>query len=167
MKINKLLISFTIMIYATISYSASIPPEDPLLNTVQAQGMIGLNFSQPGNGEQIAYFIINSNSSTGFILTISLTNHGNFKRGASLIPMTSLVLNKLSGNIGTGLTEPNNLDVLAVVNGGGEYDWNPGNAAETVTFNYMVELKADWADPSMKLAGFYSEIITVTIAVGL
>lgn len=166
MKINTLLLFFTIMIYVTISYSGQIPPEDPPLNTVQAQGMIGLNFSQSGNGEQIAYFIINSNSSTGFILKISLNNRGNFKSGASIIPMTSLVLDELSGNIGTGLIGPSNLDVLAVVNSGDEFIWNPGNFAEAVTFNYMVELKADWAEASMKLAGFYSEIITVTIAPG-
>lgn len=167
MKINTLLFFFPFLFFVSISYSGTIPPEDSPLNTVQTQGLIGINFSQPGNGEQIAYFIVNSNSSTGFVLKIKLTNRGNFKSGASLIPMTSLVLNKLNGNIGTGLTEPNNLDVLAVVSSGGEFIWNPGNAPATATFNYMVELKADWADPSMKLAGFYSETITATITVGL
>jgi hypothetical protein len=167
MKITPLPFFFAFLIFISISHSGTIPPEDPPLNTVQPQGLIGINFSQPGNGEQIAYFVINSNSSTGFILKIKLANHGNFKSGTSLIPMTSLVLNKLSGTIGTGLSEPNNLDVLAVVSSGGEFIWNPGNSPETATFNYMVELKADWADPSMKLAGFYSETITATITVGL
>ena len=165
MKIYKLLILLLLII--STSFSQTIPPGDPLSNIVQSQGMIGLNLSQPGSREQIAYFLINSNSSTGFIIKISLLNRGNFRNGAYSIPMTSLVLNRSSGTIGTGLTEPNNLDVLAVVSGGGEYSWNPGNAPLTATSNYMVELKADWGDPFGKLAGFYFETITVTITVGL
>jgi hypothetical protein len=165
MKIDKLLILF-IFIYSA-GYSQIIPPDVSLVNTLQAQGVIGLDFSQPGNDEQIAYFLINSNSSTGFLVKISLLNRGNFRNGSSLIPMTSLVLNRSSGTLGSGLVEPNNLDVLAVVSSGGEFTWNPGNSPVTSTTNYMVELKADWADPSGKLAGFYFETITVTISVGL
>jgi hypothetical protein len=165
MQIYKLLILLVFII--STSFSQTIPPEDPLINIVQSQGVIGLNLSQPGSGEQIAYFLINSNSSTGFIIKISLSNRGNFRNGVNSIPMTSLVLNKSSGIIGTGLTEPNNLDVLAVVSSGGEYSWNPGNTPVTATTNYMVELKADWEDPVGKLAGFYFETITVTISVGL
>ena len=165
MKIHKLLISL-IFIYSVL-FSQTIPSGDPLVNMVQPQGVIGLNFSQAGNGEQIAFFVINSNSSTGFILKIKLANNGNYKKGNSAIPMTALVLNKLSGTIGAGLTDPNNLDVLAVVSSGGEFSWNPGNAPTTATSNYMVELKADWNEPSGVLAGFYSETITVTISVGL
>ncbi len=164
MKIYMFLISLVLIV--SVSASQTIPPGAPLVNTVQSQGMIGLNFNGPGNSEQIAYFIINSNSSTGFILKLELANRGNFKNGTSLIPMTSLVLNKSSGVIGTGLSEPNNLDVLAAVSSGGEFSWNPGNTATTITSNYMLELKADWSDPSGKLAGFYSETITVTFSVG-
>jgi hypothetical protein len=165
MKIVRLLIFIVFII--SVAGSQTIPPEDPLMNSVMCQGVIGLDFSQPGNGEQIGYFIINSNSSTGFIIKIRLANNGNFTNGVSSIPMTSLVLNRSSGVIGTGLTEPVNLDVLAVVSSGGEFSWNPGNEPLTVTSNYMVELKADWADPSGKLAGFYFETITVTISIGL
>ena len=164
MQIYKLLILLGFII--STSFSQTIPPGDPLINIVQSQGVIGLNLSQPGNGEQVAYFLINSNSSTGFILKISLSNRGNFRNGVNSIPMTSLVLNKSSGVIGTDLTEPDNLDVLAVVSSGGEYSWNPGTPL-TATTNYMVELKADWGDPFGKLAGFYFETITVTISVGL
>jgi hypothetical protein len=165
MKIHKLLIF--ILLFSIISVSQTIPPGDPLVNTVQSQGVIGLDFTGPGNDEKIAYFIINSNSSTGFVLKLQLTNRGAFRNGASLIPMTSLVLNKSSGVLGTGLTDPVNLDVLAVVSSGGEFSWNPGNAPSIATSNYIVELKADWANPSAKLAGFYFETITVTITVGL
>ncbi len=165
MKIYKLLLSILFILSTT--FSQTIPSGEPLINTVQAQGVVGLNFSQAGNGEQIAYFIINSNSSTGFILKIKCANNGKFKNGSSMIPMTSLVLNKSSGVIGTGLTEPTNLDVLAVVSSGGEFSWNPGNNPTTETTNYMVELKADWAGPSGILAGFYFETITVSISVGL
>ncbi|NLD94641.1 MAG: hypothetical protein GX639_18450 [Fibrobacter sp.] len=164
MKIHKLLIFLTFMFFSVASQV--IPPDETLITTVQPQGVIGLNFSEPGNSEQIAYFIINSNDSSGFILKLELANRGNFKNGTSLIPMTSLVLNKSSGVIGTGLSEPNNLDVLAAVSSGGEFSWTPGSTATTVTSNYMVELKASWADPSGKLAGFYFETVKVTISAG-
>jgi hypothetical protein len=165
MKIYKLLIYMVIFI--SVPVSQTLPPGDPLVNTVQVQGVLGLDFSQPGNGEQIAYFIVNSNSSSGFIVKIQLANNGNFTNGGSSIPLTSLVLDRSSGVIGTGLSEPINLDVLAVVGSGGEFSWNPGNSPETATSNYMAELKADWNDPSGKLAGFYFETITVTISLGL
>lgn len=163
MKIYMLLISLALIV--SVPVSQTIPPGAPLVNTVQAQGIIGLNFSGPGNLEQIAYIVINSNDSSGFILELKLTNRGNFISGASSIPMTELVLNSSSGTLGAGLSEPHDIDILTDVNNG-EYIWNPGNPPTTVTSNYMVELKASWADPSGKLAGFYLETITVTISAG-
>jgi hypothetical protein len=164
MKINKL--NIFLLAICFITYSQTIPPGAPLVNTIQSQGVFGLDFSQPGNNEQLAYFLINSNSSTGFIVRISLANRGNFRNGSSVIPMTSLVLNRSSGTLGSGLVEPNNLDVLAAVSGGSQFTWNPGSSPGTETTNYLVELKANWADPSGMLAGFYFETIDITISVG-
>ncbi len=165
--IKKLLFTSILCFLSLFSRTGALSPPDPLINTIQGQGLIGLNFGQPGTGEQIAYFIVNSNSATGFEVKISLTNRGKFIAGTSEIPMTSLVLDKVSGTLGAGLTEPVNLDVLAVVSGGGEFSWNPGNSPTTETVNYIVELKADWADPHGKLAGLYLENITFTISVNL
>lgn len=161
MEIHKLLIYLGIIISASIS--ETIPPGDDPVNTLHAEGITGLDFSNAGNGEKIAYFIINSNISTGFIVKITFGNNGSFKhfnKGDSLIPITNIVLNGVGGDLGTGLTAPIDLEV----NSADEFTWDPGNAPTSVTSNYIVELKANWLKPSPRiLAGYYFETINVTI----
>jgi hypothetical protein len=133
---------------------------------MQCQGVVGLDFTQSGTNEQIALFIINSNSTTGFDVTFKFTNYCKFKCGIREIPMTSLLLDKVSGTLGAGLTEPVNIDVLNNLSGD-EYVWNLGATQTTETVNYIVELKASWANPIRMITGFYFETITATITVGL
>lgn len=143
------------------------PPDDPI-NIIQSQGIVNLDFSRSGNDEQIALLIINNNHVTGFDVFFKFTNGCAFKSGATQsIPMTSLVLDKVSGTLGAGLTEPVDLDILHNLSGGDEYTWNPGATQTTATVNYIVELRASWENPQGKLAGFYSEVITIVITPGL
>jgi len=132
---------------------------------IQSQGVVGLNFASAGNNSQIALFIINSTDTTaGFTVTFEFTNGGKFKSGVNEIPMTSLSLHKVSGTLGAGLTEPvPPLDILHNLSGN-QYTWTPGALQTTNTVNFIVELKASWSNPAGKLAGFYFEIITVTMS---
>ena len=141
------------------------PPDDPLI-VIQSQGMIGLNFSGSGNNEQIALFIINCNLETGFDVTFQFANTCKFKSGAREIPITNLILDEISGTLGTGLNKAIDLDVLHNL-AGNEYVWNPGANQTTETVNYIVELRASWTVPATQLAGFYNERITVIISHGL
>mgnify|MGYP007061388446 CR=1 FL=1 len=153
--------------YLAVSDVFALSPPDDLINNIQCQGVFGLNFTQAGSREQIAYFVINSNSATGFDVTFKFANFAKFINGNNEIPMTALVLNKVSGTLGEGLTEPNEIDVLDKLNGGDEYIWNPGTEPSSETVNFIIDLNADWDDPLGKMAGFYFETITVTISVGL
>lgn len=157
---------FSLLLF-TISDISALSPPDELINNIQCQGVFGLNFTQAGNREQIAYFVINSNSATGFQVTFKFANFAKFVNSNNEIPLTALVLNKVSGTLGNGLTEPNEIDVLSELNGGDEYVWNPGSEPTSETVNLLIDLKADWDDPLGKMAGFYFETITVTISVGL
>jgi hypothetical protein len=143
------------------------PPDDPI-NTIQSQGIVGLDFSRNGNNEQIALFIINNNCVTGFDVFFKFANGCAFRYGATQeIPMTSLVLDRVSGTLGAGLVEPVDVDILHNLSGGDEYTWNPGATQTTPTTNYIVELRASWDNSAGKLAGFYSEAITIIITIGV
>jgi hypothetical protein len=134
----------------------------PVINTVQGTSTINLNFAAPGAHQQIGLFLINSNDSTGFHITFTFTNNGNFKSGARQFAMTSLVLNKISGTLGGGLTQPVNLPITL---SGGSWTWSPG-VPTTETDNYLVEIAVSWTDQASGIAGFYQEKITAIIASG-
>lgn len=159
--------AFLVLLNIAVSYVFGLSPPDELINNIQCQGVFGLNFTQTGNREQIAYFVINSNSASGFTVKFKFANSAKFVSGSSEIPITSLALNKVSGTLGKGLTEPKELNVLDELNGGDDYIWNPGTEPTSETVNFLIDLKADWDDPLGKIAGFYFESITVTISTGL
>lgn len=166
--LNRIHISvYLCFLFLAVSDVSALSPPDQLINSIQCQGVFGLNFTQAANREQIAYFVINSNSATGFEVTFKFANFAKFVNGNNEIPMTALVLNKVSGTLGSGLIEPNEIDVLSELNGGDEYVWDPGSEPTDETVNFLLDLKADWDDSSGKMAGFYFETITVTISVGL
>jgi len=146
--------------------AAALSPPDPPISTIQCQGVTALNFGASATNTQIALFIINSNMTTAFDFRLEFANGCAFKNGSSEIPMTALVLNDVSGVLGTDLTKPDHLDVLHN-RPGGEFLWDPGATQSTPTTNYIVDLRASWANPAGKLAGFYYETITVTFTVGL
>lgn len=162
------LVLFSIIILCLLQQVPALsPPEDPI-NTINCQGIVGLDFSRGGSNEQIALIIINNNLTVGFDLFFKFANRCSFKcTDAQQIPMTSLVLDRVSGTLGDGLLEPVDVDILHNLSGGDEYTWNPGAEQTTATVNYIVELKASWANPLGKLAGFYSEVITIVITPGL
>jgi hypothetical protein len=157
---------FSLILTLGIAKSLALSPPDALLNNLQAMSVTSLNFAQAGNGEQVALFIVNSNAATGFSVTFRFANGGAFTSGSNQIPMTSLVLDEVSGTLGEGLEAPVDLDVLHNLSGN-EYVWEPAGVPTTETVNYIVELRASWADPAGKLAGLYFETITATISVGL
>ena len=141
------------------------PGDLPVINTLQSQGVFGMQFNQSATGQQIAIFLINNNTVSAFDIDFHFTNVGKFKSGSKEIAMSNIVLNGISGQLGAGLTAPVNQAVT--LDGSGDWTWDPGATQTTETINYLVELKADWPNGSGKLAGFYSETITTTISIGL
>jgi hypothetical protein len=137
----------------------------PVVNSLQSQGVFGLDFSSRTVGGQLALFLINSNHPNGFDITFTFANKGNFKNGAHVIPMTNITLNRLSGTIGTGLTAP--VHQAVALDSDGAWFWDPGASQSTETVNLLLELKCDWPDTWNYMAGFYSESITATISIGL
>jgi hypothetical protein len=151
-----------LIIFLVTMINGGTPTED-LICSVAGQGVMGLDFSDKGNNEQIALFIINCNDTPGgFEITFKFTNGCAFKNGSRSIPMTNLVLDKVSGILGTKLTAPENIDILHNLSGS-EYTWNPGDSMTTATENYIIEMKASWDDPSRYIWGFYYETIKATI----
>ncbi len=137
--------------------------DSPLVNTIQGTSNINLNFSSSGTHQQIGIFVISSNDPAGFHVTFTFANKGAFKVGTRSFTMTNLVLNKISGTLGGGLTEPANDPI--VLDGSGSWTWSPG-VPSSETDAYLVEIDANWPDPSSGIAGFYLERITCTIAHG-
>jgi hypothetical protein len=136
----------------------------PVINTLQATSSITLGFNQPGNSEQIAIFLINSNSATGFTVTFTFANEGKFKAGTPEIAITGLLLNKVSGTLGDGLAVPTNEPIT--LDGSGSWTWDPGNTPTTETVNCLLEIKASWTNQQNAVGGFYTETISATIDIG-
>jgi hypothetical protein len=158
---------FLLLIPAISMLSNALSPPDPPFNDIQSQGISSLDFTRTGNNAQIAVFIINSNTTTGFDVLFEFTNVCKFQSGAQEIPMTSLLLNEVSGTLGTGLTRPVNVDILNHLISGNQYLWDPGPGQSDSTWNYIVDLKASWTAPVRALAGFYFERVSATIRAGL
>ncbi len=149
---------------APIETSADLG-DTPLINTYQGTSNINLNFTSSGTHQQIALFLISSNDPAGFHVTFTFQNKGFFKVGSRQFAMTSIVLNKVSGTLGTGLTEPANMPIT--LDGAGAWTWHPTPPAPTTeTDGYLVEIAVDWANPATGLAGFYQERITCSVASG-
>jgi len=143
-------------------------PPAPPIRAAQGQGTVGLDFSSSGNNQQIALFIITCNDTPGaFEVKFEFTNACQFKcdRHGGAIPMTDLIWNHISGNLGTGLTEPADNDAFHHRTAGGTvYEWIPqGIGQKTETVNYILELKATWSTPIRMLYGFYYETINATV----
>jgi hypothetical protein len=159
--------SFSLLAFFIAQSSAESPP-DPPVRTAQGQGVVGLDFSGSGNDEQIALFVITCNDTPGtFDVKFEFLNACQFKCGtrARPISMTGLVWNHISGNLGSGLIEPVNKDVLHNREPGGtEYIWTPtGVGQKSETNGYIMELKANWEEPAGILSGFYFETIKATV----
>lgn len=137
----------------------------PTINTAQGNSVISLNFSAAGTHQQIAIFLINSNDPLGFHLTFTFQNKGVFKSGSRSITPTSLVLNQLSGTLGTNLVPP--IDLAITPDGAGVWTWSPGPVLPgTETDSYLVEIAATWPEPAGAIAGFYQEKITCVMTSG-
>ncbi len=140
--------------------------DPPLVNTVDpAANNLSLNFSSPGVHQQVALFVVNSNDAAGFHLTFTFANKGNFKVGTRQFPLLNVVLNAVSGTLGTGLASPAN-DPLVINPGTGIATWSSTGVPTSATDSYLIEIDADWADQSTGIAGFYLENITASIGSG-
>lgn len=138
----------------------------PGVNVLQAQGVFGLPFNQSASDQQLAIYLVNNNYANAFDITFHFANKGKFKNGSHEIVMSNIKLNRLSGTLGSGLSNPaTNLTVT--LDGSGDWVYDPGTTQTTETVNLLLELKASWPDGSNAMAGFYSETITTTISVGL
>lgn len=135
----------------------------PLVNMQQGTSNISLNLENAGTHQQLGLFLINSNDPLGFHVTFTFANRGNFQAGARQIPITNLVLNKISGTLGTSPTDPVNVPIT--LDGSGSWTWSPG-VPTVETENLLVEIAGDWAGESGRIAGFYRESITCVVASG-
>ncbi len=139
---------------------------DNTVNSLQSQGVFGIVFNQAAVAQQLAVFLVNNDYLKAFDITFHFANKGKFKSGSNEIVMSSIILNKLSGTLGAGLTNPAT-NLAVTLDGSGDWIWDPGTAQTTETSLLLLELKASWPDASNAMAGFYSETITATISVGL
>ncbi len=139
---------------------------DNTVNSLQCQGVFGIVFNQAAVAQQLAVYLINNDYTNAFDVTFHFANKGKFKSGSNEIAISSIILNKLSGTLGAGLTNPAT-NLAVTLDGSGDWIWNPGTTQTTETTLLLLELKASWPDGSNSMAGFYSETITATISVGL
>jgi len=152
------------VIAAALSEAKAALGDLPLVNNLQGTSTFNLNFSQASANQQIALFLINSNDPSGFSVTFTFANKGAFAAGSRNFSMASIVLDRVSGTLGSGLTEP--VDELITLDAGGAWTWSPGNSPTTETVNYIIEIKVTWPDPSPGLAGLYLESINAVITGG-
>jgi len=152
-----------IVLTLCITRTLALHPPDPEIKSVSCEGAVDLDFSGSGNNYQIALFTINDNDSAGFSITFQFTDSCKFECGKRVIPMTTLLLNQVGGTLGDSLKPPLNANVLNNLSNGNEYTWDFGTTQTKATVNYIVELKASWANAARMLAGFYSETITATV----
>jgi hypothetical protein len=136
----------------------------PLVNQLQGTSVFNLNFTQPGAGQQVAVFLVNSNDPDGFSVTFTFSNLGRFGSGGNSFAMSTFVLNGIDGTLGAGLTAPANQSFT--LDGSGSWTWSPGNSPTTETVNYLIEIKVNWTDQSSSLAGLYRETINAVITGG-
>jgi hypothetical protein len=138
----------------------------PLVNNIVGLGVISLDFSSPGADVTLASFIVNNNSRL-FVVDWTLTHAGNFTSATgATIPMLDIKLNPNGqGTLGAPLGAPDvPIANLAIV-GAATSTWTYNQTAATV--NYGLVLTADWADPSSKLAGLYTEQVVFKITATL
>jgi hypothetical protein len=148
-----------------LGVSSALLGDTPLINTAQTTSNINLNFTAAGTHQQIALILIHSNDPAGFHVVFTFQNKGFFTVGTRQFAMTSIVLNKVSGTIGSGLTDP--VDMPIVLDGAGTWTWSPSPPLPTTeTDGYLLEIAVNWANPASGLAGFYQERITCTIVSG-
>lgn len=136
----------------------------PLVNQLQGISVFNLNFTQPGSGQQVAVFLVNSNDPDGFSVNFTFSNLGRFGSGGNSFAMSTFVLNGIDGTLGSGLAVPTNQSFT--LDGSGTWTWSPGNSPTTETVNYLIEIKVSWTDQSSSLAGLYRETINAVITGG-
>jgi hypothetical protein len=140
--------------------------DPPWENTVQAiTPSVNLNFGAPGVRQQVQLFLVNSNDPAGFHINFTFANKGKFLCGTREVPMTSVVLDVVSGTLGTGLAVPHDFS-LVIDAGTGVATWSPTGTPTSATVNYLVAIYASWTDHSSSLAGFYQESIVPVIVSG-
>jgi hypothetical protein len=157
-----------------------------IVNLLNVNPQLGLDFTSDGDAIPIAYFTI-SNNTTSFDLELSFANGGEFLRsgqadGAGILLEGVYIGPEGSGTLGAGAlvneldptvaanpgvtfgNADDGGDLSAVVDGGAgpiAVTWDPLDQTSSTT-GYTLELTGDWT-ASTQLAGLYTEVITATL----
>ncbi|HKP98463.1 MAG TPA: hypothetical protein VJ385_22220 [Fibrobacteria bacterium] len=153
----------------------------PLENWFQAQGVEGLNISAAGAAKKLGSIWLNNNAPNSFILTVTERNGGFLRAGlAAAVPAAGVAATSAgTGNPFTAVC--NIVDGAAQAAGavwgpiavfapaafaafvaGSAGTMTPG-AAAVATVNYRVDIDGTWAADATMLAGYYTEVFTISL----
>jgi hypothetical protein len=163
-KANKFKVVLITLVCLTGPWAAWDDP--PLVNKAEAiTGVLNLNFGMPGNRQQIAMFLINSNDPNGFHVDFTFLNKGRFKSGTRSFGISNVTIVKMGGTLGPGFT-PLTETALSVDGTTGIATWTPSGTPTGATEDLVVGIFANWLDQSDLLAGFYQENVSAVVATG-
>jgi hypothetical protein len=152
----------------------------PLENWFLAQGIDGLDITAAGAAVTVASLWINNNAPNSFTLTVTERNGGFLRAGlAAALPVAGVAAT--SAGTGNPFTAACNLKdgaaqlgatwgpIAAVAStafaapaAGANAVYSPG-AAAVATVNYRLDIDATWAADATMLAGYYTEVFTVSL----
>lgn len=141
---------------------------DPVENTIQiVSSRVNLDLGSRGLNQPLLMFLVNSNDPAGFHLTFTFANKGKFICDSREITITSVLLSKISGTLGSGLADPAAPGFTLTIDGGsGDASWTPVGTPTSSTVDYLISLSANWDDHSTMVSGFYLESIVPAIVSG-
>ena len=141
---------------------------DPVENSIQVvSSRVNVDLGSRGTNQPLMMFLVNSNDPAGFHLTFTFANKGKFMCNSREVEITSAILSKVSGTLGSGLADPAAPGFsLTIDPGSGEASWTPVGTPTASTVNYLISISASWSDHSSMLAGFYLETVVPAIVSG-
>ena len=154
----------------------------PLENYFEAQGLDGLDVTAAGAGKIIGHIWIWNNAPNSFVLTVKERNGGFLRAGlAAAVPAAGVAAT--SAGTGNPFTAACTIDDGAV--SPGDKVWGPiaavaastafgafvvgstgtitGGAAAVATIDYPLDIKGTWSADATMLAGYYTEVFTVSL----
>lgn len=133
-------------------------------NTISVASIANVNLLLPGYRQTIGLVVISNDYPNAFDVTFTFGNFGKLIRagGSNTLQFSELLLQGGGGQLGQGLSTPENFDLLSGMESG-SVTWNPGLSQQTPTQNYVLRIVASWNTNRSVLAGLYSEQISVVI----
>lgn len=153
----------------------------PLENWFQAQGVDGLDITAAGAAKTIGSMWINNNAPNSFTLTVTERNGGFLRAGlAAAVPTAGVA----AGAAGTGNPFTAACNLVDGAAQAGDAVWGPTavfapvafgafvngstgvmtpGAASVATVNYRVDIDGTWAADATMLAGYYTEVFTISL----